>query len=297
MRPDHQPPSELAYKRAISPLQNARVFSHHGVVINAENQLHADLSPDLRPPPSGHRLLNYHSLPPVVDLQKEAFLLPAPSSHKNYFHWLIESVPKLRLAPAGLPILTPLSRPFHREALLRAGVAENNWIELKKDSHFQLYQLHALPPVQLERVDINYLNALFSPKMTSPPTRKIYISRRDSWRRRARNEDELIAILEKNGFEIHSLNGLSISEQAQLFSEASHLITPHGAALANLVFCQKSTNILELFASNYLYPHYEKIAKKCDLSYQRHISPTEINDPDFTLDLPSFATTLDDFLS
>lgn len=292
----HPPPAALADGSEVPPLKNARVFSHHGVIIDAQNNLRADLSPDFRPPPSGHRVLSYRRLPAVVNLQKEAFLLPAPSSQKNYYHWLLESVPKLSHAPPEIPILTPLSRPFHLETLRAAGITQNLWVELKNNSHFLVPRLHALPPVKVSQTDIDYLRSLFFPKNLPPLSRKIYISRRDTWRRRVRNEEALIAILQKKGFEIHTLTELSIREQAALFCEASHLITPHGASLSNLVFCQKSVKVLELFASNYCYSHYEKLAQQCGLDYHRHISLTDQGDPDFSLDLPSFEITLSAFL-
>lgn len=302
MCPDHRntwphlPPAFLTDDSENLPLENARVFSHHGVVIDAHNGLRADLSPDLRPHGGGHRILNYDRLPDVVKLESAAFLLASPSANKNYYHWLIESVPKLRHAAPEIPVLTPLARPFHLEALKAADIAPERWIELKNNSHFLVPLLFALPPVIMSTLDLAYLRSLFSAKNPPPPTRKIYISRRDSWRRSLRNEDELISFLEKNDFEIHALSGLSIRVQAALFSEATHLISPHGAALANLIFCHKSATILELFANNYVQSHYENIATLCGLNYHCHHSPTAPNDPGFEVDLPSFSAALANIL-
>jgi capsular polysaccharide biosynthesis protein len=66
--------------------------------------------------------------------------------------------------------------------------------------------------------------------------KKIYITRNDALTRRVVNEQEVIEELTKIGFEIFSLEGLSIVDQAKLFSMAKIVVAPHGAGLTNLDF-------------------------------------------------------------
>jgi hypothetical protein len=83
-----------------------------------------------------------------------------------------------------------------------------------------------------------------------PPTillsRKVFISRSQSARRRFVNEESLYERLKKEGFERYCLDHLSVDDQIQLFSNAEIIIGPHGAGLANLIFCKPGTTIIEI---------------------------------------------------
>jgi len=39
---------------------------------------------------------------------------------------------------------------------------------------------------------------------------------------------------------------MSTREQIELFSEASHVVSTHGAGLTNLLWCQKGTKVIEI---------------------------------------------------
>ena len=53
-------------------------------------------------------------------------------------------------------------------------------------------------------------------------------------------------------FEIVDLSGLDLTEQARIFASASHVIAPHGAGLANLVFSNPGIAVCELHMSTYI---------------------------------------------
>ncbi len=241
--------------------------------------------------------MNYSGLPESTHLPHDAFLLPAPSAPKNYYHWLIESLPKLRHLPGDLPVLAPLSQPFHAEALRAAGIPKANWFPLHETSHLAIPKLHARPPVKPTSADLRYLQRLFAPGSVNHTRRRLYISRHDTWRRRILNENALYSTLEKHGFEFHTMANLDIRTQAALFAQASHIIAPHGAALTNLIFCPPETRVLELFADNYHRPHYKNLAACHQISYQAHFSQTDHEWPDFELDLSSFQNSLRAFLA
>jgi capsular polysaccharide biosynthesis protein len=48
------------------------------------------------------------------------------------------------------------------------------------------------------------------------------------------------------------LSGLTLADQARLFASASHIVAPHGAGLANLIFCNPGVSICELHMKGYL---------------------------------------------
>lgn len=282
-------------------LLGGRIFSHNGVVFHPDTHtILTDLSPDILPPPTGHRIADYPSLPEPTTLDASVLTIVAPGSWKNYFHWILDALPRLRhLDPTSFDFLyTPLVAPFHRESLAALGVPEDRWLEARIDCHYSCRELTAVSPLPLGKVDtadVAFLRQLFQVQ-PDKPTRRLYISRKDSWRRRIRNEDAILEHLRPHGFEIHTLAGLSIHEQALLFSQAELIIAPHGAALTNLLFAPNTCRVLELFASNYVFPHYRDLSDTCQLDYHSHQSPNPNKDPDSIADLDSLLPALDKFL-
>jgi len=62
------------------------------------------------------------------------------------------------------------------------------------------------------------------------------------------------------GYEYHEIQDYSIEEQATLFNSATHIVASHGSALANIVYCNSGTKIIEI-NSAYNPTCYPRIAK------------------------------------
>ena len=106
---------------------------------------------------------------------------------------------------------------------------------------------------------------------TRPPGRhrRIWISRRvigDRHMRNVVNESAVIDALAPFGFEAVRLEGMTTPQQIELFYDAEMVIAPHGAGLANLVF-GTGAQVLELFPSRWVVPHYYLLAKACGHGY------------------------------
>lgn len=87
---------------------------------------------------------------------------------------------------------------------------------------------------------------------------------REEWLRRILNFDEVIAILRAAfpDVEWHVFNKQPIEEAAELFSRAKYVFAPHGAGLSNIIFCPKSTVVIELidlYAPNLCYWHLSEM--------------------------------------
>ena len=74
--------------------------------------------------------------------------------------------------------------------------------------------------------------------------RKIFVSRDDAPARRLANAEEVFMAL--NGWEQVTLSAMSIQEQIKTFAEASHVISPHGAGLVNIMFSHPGTQVIEI---------------------------------------------------
>ena len=86
------------------------------------------------------------------------------------------------------------------------------------------------------------------------PGRKIFITRRKGLRK-VENLRELEIMMLKHQFEVIELDSVSLDYQIELFSQASIVIAPTGAALTNMLFCQPGTKVI-IFMSNHKTSNY-----------------------------------------
>jgi len=98
------------------------------------------------------------------------------------------------------------------------------------------------------------------------PKRKIYVSRVLAKRRKVTNEAELVAFLRQRDFSIYVLEELSFTEQIAVFQDAEIIVAPHGSGLANLVFCDPGTQVIELFPARAT-DAYFRLSVDMDLKY------------------------------
>lgn len=89
---------------------------------------------------------------------------------------------------------------------------------------------------------VKWLRLKFGKKIN--PYRKLFISRDDAPARKLINAEEIFMALQ--GWETVTLTGMSIKKQIELFSEASHVISTHGAGLVNLLWCSEKTKVIEI---------------------------------------------------
>lgn len=87
----------------------------------------------------------------------------------------------------------------------------------------------------------------------SPKARRFYINRAT---RQMANEDAVQQTLRKCGFQIVSLETMTLDEQAQLFHEADTIVGFHGAGFTNLVFSGSQARVVEIADSECVSPVY-----------------------------------------
>ena len=75
--------------------------------------------------------------------------------------------------------------------------------------------------------------------------KKILISRRNATSRQLINEDEVLSVLSRYGFEAVTLEGISLSAQIELFKCATHIVAVHGAGLTNILHSNQAS-VLEI---------------------------------------------------
>ncbi len=169
------------------------------------------------------------------------------------FYWDILGREKINYYYIGDINLTA----FQKESLELAGIHENQLIThpctgdeiviaIKENPLQHGYaKFNDLGTFQfLQQIFREYRRVTDSPK-------RIYVGRGKVSYRKVINERLLTALLAVNDFEIISMDGLTLKEQALLFYNADYIIAPHGSALTNIMFCRPGTKLLELFPYQY----------------------------------------------
>nr|MBF0221951.1 glycosyltransferase family 61 protein [Desulfobulbaceae bacterium] len=125
---------------------------------------------------------------------------------------------------------------------------------------------------------------------------RIYISRSQAGRRRIKNEEEVLKLLGTYGFQTYHFETMSIEDQIEVMYDADAVIAPHGAGLANIIFCNGS-KVLELFGIREIKPNYYYLSKSCNCPYDYLCFPncTHINE-DFLVNIDTLRHKVEDFI-
>ena len=100
--------------------------------------------------------------------------------------------------------------------------------------------------------------------------KRIYISRSNATKRRIINESECINYLISKGFHILHLETCGGIEQMAHFYNADIIISPHGAALVNTIFCKEKTKVIEICSNSMTYlKYFSHISEVMNLDYYR----------------------------
>jgi capsular polysaccharide biosynthesis protein len=107
----------------------------------------------------------------------------------------------------------------------------------------------------------------------SKTKRRIFISRDDARSRKVLNTEKLLMALK--GWETIILEGMSMREQVRYFSEASHIVTTHGAGLVNLLWCDPGTKVIEIQDIKKIDKKvYPVLSHHLDLEHKIHLAKT-----------------------
>lgn len=229
--------------------------------------------------------LEYSHLPktkyPVTQVAGRCLSLMSNASN-NYYHFLLDCIARLHLVQkAGIELqdidFIHLPKPISDNAwslLRQLGIEESKCIWAEPKTGIQADVLYATTHPGLY---LNYPRWVIDFWRTNircevgEPRRRIYLPRPQG-RRKVANEAELFPILQRYGFEI--LNMEEIDNQPQLFHDAAAIVTSHGAALANLVFCQPGTQVLELMSLEHRLPYFYALSQLAGLEHGCIFGPT-----------------------
>ncbi|MDQ0395741.1 glycosyltransferase 61 family protein [Labrys monachus] len=201
----------------------------------------------------------------------------------NYYHWVAEGLLALDVLTQtvgqslGLRIALPRTMDIdaafdHRASLAALGfdawpvveapppmarVGEAVWLE----SHDIM---EGIPAAHVRRFQRRIASRYAERR---GPRDKRLLIRRLGPTRAIDNFEAVEALLRPRGFETVQLEGTDIEDQILLFQRAEFVIGAHGAGLANLLFCEPGTRVIEFMPAVEMRPFFWLISEKLGLRH------------------------------
>lgn len=184
----------------------------------------------------------------------------------NYFHWTCDVLPRLLLARDRIEDRTFVLPESHRVNFIEHSLAP---FRPKTIAYFDPRKIAFLREVTVPghiAVTGNYheptmrdLASFFWEAFGARPSggRLLYVTRRRAQHRFVLNEDDVIEVARRHGFEVVENENLTLEQQVALFAGASACVGIMGANLTNVLFMPAGSALLELRrrddASNHLF--------------------------------------------
>lgn len=225
-------------------------------------------------------------------------LLTGGAGNDNYFHWLFDVLPRIKICEKVFDIskidyfLFPeIEKKFQTESLDKLKIPRNKRLSSKNYRHITTdeiiitqhpYCINNDADVEIENIPIwisQWLKSICLDKTlfsNNDYPKKIYIDRKDSTSNNKKlrtiiNEDEVKDLLKKYDFKIISLSDYSFEEQIRIINSAKVIVGLHGAGFANFCFCEPNTKVVELKSST-SGKMYENLAFNNKLEYKSVVS-------------------------
>ena len=192
---------------------------------------------------------------------------------RNYYHWLLDGLGRWGVCPgASFPCLLPWSgAPFQQTGPALVPGLQARALTLAPGQAVEVGRLHwtagltgfgtQFHPVLRRLGDAMRLSIM----ATDSPA--LYISRADTSNRPLQNEAAVARLCADRGFQAVCLEKLPVVDQIALFAGARRIVAPHGAGLANLLFCRRDAALLELHMDRYVNWCFRRLAATMEVRY------------------------------
>ena len=221
---------------------------------------------------------------------------------RNYYHWMIESLPRLMLIKMHYPncvlIFPEPAADFIESTVAAMGFSKIQVLQRESakiikvptllfpqivysDVDDRLATSDNIPPSgktikskypvtgPYEELILTVRKKLLSHHCPTPVARKkrLYISRSKQTKRRLLNEEEIKPVLNKYGFETVYFEDMNFTRQIAVMFEADIFVGLHGANMVNILFLQEGAKVVELMNEDFLNDVYYLLASSIGLPY------------------------------
>ncbi len=263
-------------------LQNIDFWARYGgSVVTSDNRLLAELSPEVWGI-ENHPIFSTFRLPKSRLLYGRVAICVTPEAPGNYYHWIVDLLPRVALVKEGAGgfdgfdqiLINGSGALYEKPSLAALGVPSSKVLYVDGQHRFRIpratipsmdHSSKIVAPWKI-RVFRKMRDALLDISHSTP--KRIYVSREHAAVRRVVNETKLAPMLREAGFNLIEIELLPWAGQVRWFSNADVVIAPHGAALANIVFCQPNTLIAEIGTRAGYQKFYWRLASSASLRYR-----------------------------
>jgi hypothetical protein len=205
-----------------------------------------------------------------------------PLDYGNYYHTLSDSIASIKYYKQ-LGIECPViccskSTNVHREIFQRLKINPEQILS-QEEAEGIVFEKGIAPFLTLDITIVEFYRDIANKTLEQYDipsnlnnSDKIYISRRTSAKkklveRRLIDEEELEALLISMGFSVCYMENYSFAEQVMIMQNASIVVSPHGAGLVNMLFCNPGTTVVELVLDKYPNTLYYNLSLLCGHKY------------------------------
>lgn len=302
----------------VATIPYGRVWSE-GYVISPDNLFLADASRVLDRNEHDrdalrHPIFHQGSLPPVERIEGRVAVV-ATCSGRGFYHWMFDVLPRIELLRRSSIAFSSIDHfvvndcvaPFHFATLEKLGIDRKKLLQCQWHPHVEAAELivpsHAGALATTPRWACDFLRKALRPAglPNSGARTKLYVTRSKNAHRRIPNEAALIEALTTRGFEVIDPEFISQEKQVERFSQATIVMGVHGSGLANTVYCEPGTKVIEIFHPAAISLMYWSLCEEMGLEYYYVLgageSPAEGHDPhlnaeDIVIDLAAVEKTL-----
>jgi DNA-directed RNA polymerase subunit N (RpoN/RPB10) len=202
---------------------------------------------------------------------------PLVPRYPNYYHWMVETVPKIRYLRAfesatqeSVTVLVPANAPPFVEETLRLLGWPQSKVAFATESTYIVRNLIIPSYPTRHASDFEWIRQeiveAVSSELESVEESNVYVSRSGAVERRVLNEEDVMDVLADYGFKRYCLENRSLSENVRLFNQADIVLGPHGAGLTDIIFAEDCI-LVELFGDKIKQP-YELLSDTLGVEYE-----------------------------
>lgn len=213
---------------------------------------------------------------------------------QNYWHFVHDVCGQITFLDTigidkSIPILVPhnvLNIPFIKEIFaIHPQLQQRTWIMHEHTTVIVAKEVYLPRQMRHER---KYFDAFLDTVQFKIPISssefKIFVTRSQKRWRALINKEEVETIAINYGYRIVDSEELSVLEQFEIFSKATHVVGIHGAGLTNCIFRRgQNLKVTEIFPSDAIPPHYYWLAHEYGFEYDAIVGGTSNEQKHFYL--------------
>ena len=193
-----------------------------------------------------------------------AWFLPRFGPVGNHYHSLVDKLPSLygyRLLGLDCPLVAAEKPNAVLRHFMRRLDIDPDAVRVDEGAEIVATRGLVAAPQRLRAPFADFCASL--PSRPSPTGPRIYIARGDASGRGMVNEPDVERRLRARGFDIVRMEEHELPVQIAIAANASTIVAPHGAGLANMLFARRGCRIVELIPERYMVRFFWQLAVDC----------------------------------